>query len=52
MTACCQTALSRFYLAESCILGRQEEIHLLSMKEKIIMTYDAGFAVKVVRKVF
>lgn len=38
--------------AKQCISGSQEEIHLLGVKEKTIMTYEAGFAVKVIRKVF
>jgi len=38
--------------AKQCISGRQEEIHLLGVKEKIIMTYSAGFAVEVIMRIF
>lgn len=35
---------------EQCTLGKQEEIGLLGVKEKIIITYDAGVAVEVIGK--
>lgn len=38
--------------AKQCISGGQEDINLLGVNEKIIMTYNAGFAVEVIRKVF
>lgn len=34
------------------ISGKQEEIHLLGVKEKIVITYDAGVAVEVIGKFF
>lgn len=35
---------------KQCTLGKQEQIHLLGVKEKIIITYDAGVAVEVIGK--
>lgn len=32
---------------KQCTSGKQEEIHLLGVKEKIIIAYDAGVAVEV-----
>lgn len=32
----------------NCTSGRQEENHLLGVKEKIIITYDAGVVVEVI----